>query len=412
MDNNFNSNQPKDFSKSKFKKSGYFASSLLGVVAGAVAVSIILPNIESRISATDTTANSLQNNVKPATTQTTQVKNVSLNLTTNITNAVEKTEKAVVGITNIQSQTSSSWYQTDNSQSQESGSGSGVIYKKANGKAYIVTNNHVVENADKLEVTLSDGEKLEGKLVGSDIWNDLAVVEIDGGKVTTVAQFGNSDSIKLGEPVIAIGNPLGEEFSGSVTQGIISGVNRTVPIDLDEDGQEDWEAEVIQTDAAINPGNSGGALINAAGQVIGINSMKIAEESVEGIGLAIPINNVEPIIQELETKGKITRPTMGVTLQNISDVPSYYQQQSLGLTSPLSEGVMISDVSQGSPAEEAGLQRFDVISELDGQKVRNIIELRKYIYNHKKPGSSVKVEFYHQGKKKEVTIKLSTESNF
>ncbi|HBE2402070.1 TPA: trypsin-like peptidase domain-containing protein, partial [Escherichia coli] len=144
----------------------------------------------------------------------------------------------------------------------------------------------------------------------------------------------------------------------SVTQGIISGVNRTVPIDLDEDGQEDWEAEVIQTDAAINPGNSGGALINAAGQVIGINSMKIAEESVEGIGLAIPINNVEPIIQELETKGKITRPTMGVTLQNISDVPSYYQQQSLGLTSPLSEGVMISDVSQGSPAEEAGLQRF------------------------------------------------------
>ena len=167
--------------------------------------------------------------------------------------------------------------QITDSNTAEAGTGSGVVYKKTGGKAFIVTNNHVIEGASELEVTLSDGTKLPAELIGSDPWTDLAVITVDEDKIKTVAEFGKSASLKPGEPVIAIGNPLGLQFSGSITQGVISGLERSIPVDINEDGQADWNAEVIQTDAAINPGNSGGALVNMSGQVIGINSMKISE---------------------------------------------------------------------------------------------------------------------------------------
>ena len=199
----------------------------------------------------------------------------------------------------------------------ETGTGSGVIYKKQGDKAYIVTNHHVVEGAEELEITFDDGRKTEGKLVGSDMWTDLAVIEIDAKLVKTVVEFGDSDALKRGETVIAIGNPLGLGFSGSVTVGVVSGKDRSIPIDFDENGTVDWYADVLQTDAAINPGNSGGALINLAGQLIGINSMKISEATVEGIGLAIPINLAIPIIEQLEKHGEVNRPTMGVTLLDL-----------------------------------------------------------------------------------------------
>ena len=200
-------------------------------------------------------------------------------MTTDVTKAVEKAGKGVVGITNIQ--TSNFW---SNGQGGSDGVGSGVIYKKAGDTVFIVTNHHVVEGATQLEVTLADGTKVAGDLRGSDVWTDLAVVEISSEGIADelVAEFGDSEALKIGEPVLAIGNPLGLQFSGSVTQGIVSGVNRTVPVDINKDGIPDWNAEVIQTDAAINPGNSGGALINIAGQVVGINSMKIAQAAVEG----------------------------------------------------------------------------------------------------------------------------------
>ncbi|PKR83461.1 S1C family serine protease [Heyndrickxia camelliae] len=406
-----------DQEKSRYRKErgkgGYLLSSLIGVIIGALLVLLVVPNISSKLSNNQdnqeaTTAFTNKNNV--------QGKNVSLNVTTDVTKAVNNAEKAVVGISNIQSQ--GFWTQDGSiggqgksgSSEQEAGSGSGVIYKKANGKAYIVTNNHVVEGADQLEVTLSDGTKLPAKLLGSDVWTDLAVVEVDGSKVSTVAQFGDSDKLKLGEPVIAIGNPLGEQFAGSVTQGIVSGVNRTVPMDINNDGVEDWQAEVIQTDAAINPGNSGGALINIAGQVIGINSMKIAQEAVEGIGFSIPIKYVEPIITQLEKFGKITRPSIGVTLQDVSDIPAYHQQETLHLPKDVTDGVMIESVVRNSPAEAAGLKELDVITKLDGHKVSDILELRKYLYDKKKPGDTMKITFYRSGKLKEVSVKLSNES--
>lgn len=267
---------------------------------------------------------------------------------------------------------------------QEAGSGSGVIYKKVGDTAYIVTNNHVVEGAKRLEVTLADGSKAEAKLIGSDVWTDLAVISISSKKVNTVATFGNSDVLKQGETVIAIGNPLGLDFSGSVTTGVVSGKDRTVPVDLNGDNEPDWQAEVLQTDAAINPGNSGGALVNLAGEVIGINSMKISESTVEGLGFAIPINSAIPVINELQKSGKVERPSMGVSLIDLTNVPAFHQTRTLKLPAEITEGIVISSVVKNSSAEKAGLEQYDVIVEIDGQKVDNSIELRKHLYNKKK----------------------------
>lgn len=397
-------------------KFGYFLSSLIGVIVGALIVALLFPSILGK-TGTETDSASVESNsaANTSTATPTTSKSVSLKVTTDITKAVSNAEKAVVGVTNIQKQ--SIWSNQDfygqdssSSSSQEAGSGSGIIYKKSGDKAYVVTNYHVIEGANSLEVTLYNGKKLSAKLVGGDKWTDLAVLEIDGSNVTTVAQFGDSDALKLGETVIAIGNPLGEEFAGSVTQGIVSGLNRTVPVDIDEDGTEDWQEEVIQTDAAINPGNSGGALINISGQVVGINSMKISNESVEGIGFAIPINSAKTVINQLETKGKIVRPALGVGIENVSDISAYQQQETLKLPSNVTTGVVIGAVQNGSPADKAGLKEFDVIYKLDGHKIDNIIGLRKYLYEHKQPGDKMSVTVYRNGQSKTFTLTLATAS--
>ena len=300
----------------KEKKGRFFLTSLIGAIIGALLVILAIPTLSNYGLLPYSVQPTNQVQVQENKGNTTTTQNVSLKVNTDVTNAVEKAGDAVVGITNIQ--TTSFWSQEGDSQ--EAGTGSGVIYKKENGKAFIVTNNHVIEGANQLEVTLADGTKIPATLKGSDPWMDLAVLEVDGSSIKTIAEFGDSDTLKSGEPVIAIGNPLGLGFSGSVTSGIISGVERTIPVDLNGDGIEDWQVEVLQTDAAINPGNSGGALINIAGQVIGINSMKIAQEAVEGIGLSIPINTAIPIIKSLEQFGEMIRPTMGVQLRNLTEI--------------------------------------------------------------------------------------------
>ncbi len=374
-------------------KGGYFISGLIGSIIGALLVLLLTGNLTGGQGQNPSITN--QNNGTSDLTR-----NVSVDVTTDVTKAVEKTADAVIGITNIQG---SSFFKEET----EAGTGSGVIYKKEKGKAYIVTNNHVVEGASTLEVTLTDGSKKQAKLLGSDVWTDLAVIQIDDKGVDTVAQFGNSDKLKSGEPVIAIGNPLGLNFSGSVTQGIISGLNRTIPIDVNSDGIEDWNAEVIQTDAAINPGNSGGALVNISGQVIGINSMKIAESSVEGIGLSIPINYAIPIIQDLEAHGKVKRAYMGTSLRSLSEVTGYQQDETLNLPSKVKEGVVIAGVEPGSPAEQAGLQEYDVIVELDGQPTPDVPTLRRHLYAEKKIGDTMKVKYYRNGKAHTVEMTLA-----
>ncbi|BDG33972.1 S1C family serine protease [Parageobacillus thermoglucosidasius] len=381
---------------------GWFLSAFVGAILGALLVLISIPALSDILPYDIASENGQVQNGETKTAPTVQ-QNVSVDVTSQLTKAIDKVSDAVVGVVNIQE--ANFW-----SQSSAEGTGSGVIYKKENGKAFVVTNHHVVENASQLEISLKDGTRVPAKLLGSDILMDLAVLEIDAKHVKKVAEFGNSDTVKLGEPVIAIGNPLGLQFAGSVTQGIISGTNRTVEVDLDQDGTPDWNAEVLQTDAAINPGNSGGALVNIEGQVIGINSMKIAQEEVEGIGFSIPINSAIPVISDLEKYGQVRRPYMGVELRSLSDISSYHLQATLHLPKDVTEGVAIIQVVPMSPAARAGLKQFDVIVALDGQKVRDVLDLRKYLYTKKSIGDKMKVTFYRDGKKHTVTMELEREA--
>lgn len=405
----YDDHSPNRYREQKGNKSGIFIASLVGAVLGAILVIVSIPALANRgvlpykVEPQQSTVTEIDNTSK----QNVVHKQISYDVNTNITNAIDKTADAVVGINNIQS--SGFWDNGENNTEDPAGTGSGVIYKAAGSRAFVVTNHHVVEGATKLEVSLSDGTKIPAKLLGSDIWTDLAVLEVDAGKIKKVAEFGDSDSLKMGEPVIAIGNPLGPTFSGSVTQGIISGLKRTIPVDINQDGIIDWQSEVLQTDAAINPGNSGGALINMAGQVIGINSMKISQEAVEGIGLSIPINSAKPVINDLEQFGSVKRPYMGVDLKSVDEIPAYYQQEALKLPRDVTHGVAIRQVVPGSPAAVAGLQELDVIVEMDGQKINDVIDLRKHLYQVKKIGEQMKIKFYRDGKLKEVTMTLASD---
>lgn len=405
-----------DYTNQRYRKrggrGGWFLSAIIGAIIGALLVIVLLPTL-TKYNLLPSDKNVAKEEVNglddveekgPATGRSVQ-QNINVNVTTEITSAVNRVSEAVVGIVNLQQ--TNFWSE----EATAAGTGSGVVYKKGNGKAFIVTNHHVIEGASDIEVSLSDGSRVKGRLLGSDIWTDLAVIEIDADHVKKIAQFGNSDNINLGEPVIAIGNPLGLEFSGSVTQGIISGLNRTIPVDINQDGIPDWNADVMQTDAAINPGNSGGALVNIKGEVIGINSMKIAQEAVEGIGLSIPITSAKPIIEGLEIYGEVKRPFMGVgQLRALSEISSYHRVQTLHLPNDVTEGVAVLEVLSNTPASKAGLRELDVIVELDGEKISSVVELRKHLYNEKSVGDTMEVTFYRGGEKQKVTIQLARES--
>ncbi|WP_139492470.1 S1C family serine protease [Brevibacillus dissolubilis] len=332
---------------------------------------------------------------------------VTLNVDTGVVRAVEKVENAIVGITNIQ-RVNNIW--TQESGSVTSGEGSGVIYEKVNGKAHIITNYHVIEGAERLEISLPGGDKVDAKVLGYDQLTDLAVLEIDAAKVKAVAELGDSKSLKVGEPAIAIGNPLGMRFSRTVTQGIISSLERSMPIDVDNNGQTDWELDVLQTDAAINPGNSGGALVNIQGQVIGINTLKISREGVEGLGFAIPINDVKNIVERLEKDGYLKRAYMGITPRDLTSVPRYAWTEELRLPSEVKSGVIAWNVSELSPASRGGLRQYDVITALDGKEVTGSAQLLKYLTINKKPGDSVEVTFYRDGFKKTIKVTLGESS--
>ncbi|MEB2300508.1 trypsin-like peptidase domain-containing protein [Lysinibacillus xylanilyticus] len=379
-------------------KGGYFFTGLIGVIIGALLVWLMMPGLVNQMPGTTTSSTG-----KNETT----INQVATEVTTDVTKAVDKASGAVVGITNIQEVASGGFWNPQSSTEQPAGSGSGVIYKVQGDKAFIVTNNHVIEGAKQLEVTMPDGTKEVAQLVGHDVWTDLAVISISSKDVKTVATFGNSDVLKQGESVIAIGNPLGLEFYGSVTTGVVSGKDRSVPVDINSDGTIDWQQEVLQTDAAINPGNSGGALVNLAGELVGINSMKIAQSSVEGLGFSIPINSAIPIIEELEKNGEMKRPTMGISLVDLTDVPAFYQQQTLQLPKDLTTGVVITDVVANSPASKAGAKQYDVIVEMDGQKIETAIDLRKHLYNDKKIGDKLTMKVYRQGKLVDLSLTLT-----
>lgn len=407
----------RDVKKIKFQKVNYkkilkpLSVILVGFIGGVAGTLLILNMAGISI-----------NNVSGSSTKTTTSK-VSYSNTNDTTKAVEKVREAVVSVINYQSNSSSNdlYMQMfggnlDNNTNNGSDSdlsiaseGSGVIYKKDGNSAYVVTNNHVVDGASQIEIMLSDGTKVVGELVGTDTYSDIAVVKIASDKVTTVAEFANSDKITVGETAIAIGSPLGTDYANSVTQGIVSSLSRTVTM-TNDDG-ETISTNAIQTDAAINPGNSGGALINIEGQVIGINSSKISStsdsgsgNSVEGMGFAIPANDVVKIINQLEANGKVIRPALGITMANLSDLSTTTISR-LNIPTSVTSGIVVASVQSGMPAEGV-LKKYDVITAIDDKDVSSITDLQSVLYGHS-TGDSIKVTFYRGTDKKTETIKLT-----
>ena len=377
-----------------------FLFGFFGGLAGSLVVSLFQTN-SSQVTGTNSSSEKVT------------VSNVNYDNETSVTEAVSTVQDAVVSVIGYEQSSGSvdSLFGSQNFSDEltVSSEGSGVIYKKEGDYAYLVTNTHVIAGAQQIDIQLSSGEKVEGELVGSDTYSDIAVIKIDASKVTTVAEFADSDTIKVGEIAIAIGSPLGTVYANSVTQGIISSLSRTVTTQS-EDGQI-ISTNAIQTDTAINPGNSGGPLINIQGQVIGITSSKItfvdtsSNVSVEGMGFAIPSNDAISIINQLEENGKVIRPALGVQMMDLAQLSSS-QLQTAGLEdSDLTSGVLIISTQAGLPAD-GKLERYDVITAIDGETIETTSDLQSALYKHS-IGDSIKVTYYRDGQEKTVTIELT-----
>ena len=374
---------------------------LIGFLSGALGSFVTLQLYQKQ-------GNQATNNNSGTVTQT-SYKNEN-----STTQAVNKVKDAVVSnITYSSNSRQSSVFNADeanpDSDNQQIASeGSGVIYKKNDKDAYLVTNTHVINGASKVDIRLADGTKVPGEIVGSDTFSDIAVVKISSEKVTTVAEFGDSSQLSVGETAIAIGSPLGSEYANTVTQGIISSLNRNVSL-KSEDGQA-ISTKAIQTDTAINPGNSGGPLVNIQGQVIGITSSKIASNggtSVEGLGFAIPSNDAQNIIKQLESNGKVTRPALGIQMVNLSNVGAS-DLRKLNIPSSLTSGVVVRSVQNNMPAN-GHLQKYDVITKVDDKEIASSTDLQHALYNHA-IGDTIKITYYRNGKEETTSIKLDKNS--
>ena len=319
-----------------------------------------------------------------------------------IMQAGDKVRPAVVSIV--------SHKDVEGSKISDSALGSGVIFKIEGKKAYIMTNHHVVDRGENLEAVTVDGVSKEAELIGKDRISDIAVLSIDSSGINTAVELGDSTKLRRGQTVLAIGNPLG--LGGTMTRGIVSYIDRQIPVSINQDGVYDWEQSVIQTDAAINEGNSGGALVDLEGNLVGINTMKIADTGVEGLGFAIPTHDVMTIVDDLMVDGKVSRPYLGVYTV---DLTSPYapldkeQREEMKLPDSVEEGVIVLESS--GPADEAGLKMNDVIVEFDGKKIKSTLDLRKHLYEKKKIGEELKIKFYRDGKLTEVSTKLTDKPN-
>ena len=405
---NDNQNQPKRKSGNKI----IATAAIVGVVGGLVGGGV-------SYYAMDQMNNGQANNAAQTSisSSSSKVSEKSAKNGGTMTAAYNDVKGAVVSVINLKRQSASSGADSlysslfgDDSDSSSSKSGkletysegSGVVYMKSNGKGYIVTNNHVISGSDAVQVLLANGKTVNAKVVGKDSTTDLAVLSIDAKYVTQTAQFGDSKHLEAGQTVIAVGSPLGSEYASTVTQGIISAPARTISTSSGN------QQTVIQTDAAINPGNSGGALVNSAGQVIGINSMKLAQSSdgtsVEGMGFAIPSNEVVTIVNELVKKGKITRPQLGVRVIALQGIPEGYRSR-LKIKSNLKSGIYIASVNKSGSAANAGIKSGDVITKVDGKKVDDVASLHSILYSHK-VGDTVNVTVNRNGKDVDMKVKL------
>ena len=316
-------------------------------------------------------------------------KNVTITSNDSINESIDKVYDSVVVVNNYQG-------------GRLAGYGSGFVYKKEGKYGYILTNNHVVDGASEIKLTLSSGEEVDAKVLGTDEYMDLAVLRMDGDKVLQVAEIGDSTEAKIGDTVFTVGTPVSTEYAGTVTKGIISGENREITV---SNNGSSYMMEAIQIDASINPGNSGGPLVNINGEVIGINSVKLVESSIEGMGFAIPIEVAMSQIDSLEKGEAIERPVIGVALYDLDSLP-LLGYSDLRIDDSIKSGVIVDSVEEGSDADKAGLERNDIITEIDGTTVKNSAHLKYLLYKHN-IGDTVKLTIVRGGNEKELTLKLT-----
>lgn len=383
---------------------------LTGVVGGAVALggSMIYQQ---------TQGNPITNS-----TNTAHVQTVKTSVSTSTTQAVKKVSNAVVSVLNYQQSSNSGdiydsiFGNSNNSQSQASSGpaseGSGVIYKKDGNTAYIVTNNHVIEGNTSLEVLMAGGQRVKATVVGADSYTDLAVLKIDAKYVKTVATFADSSKLTIGEPTIAVGSPLGSQFANTATEGIVSAINRQVSMTNSEN--QNVNINAIQTDASINPGNSGGALINIEGQVIGITQSKLTttedgSTTVEGMGFAIPSNDVVNIIAKLEKDGKVIRPALGITMYDLANFNTD-DLAKLKLPESVTGGVVVNSVQSGMPVAEGGLKQGDVITKIGDTTITSSTDLQSALYKYS-VGDTLSITYYRDGKAHTASLKLNKSSS-
>lgn len=320
-------------------------------------------------------------------------KNVTIS-DTGISESVEKVADSVVVIETYQ-------------EGELVGTGSGFVYDTDDKYGYILTNHHVINTEDIL-ITYSDSSTTEAEVVGSDEYSDIAVLKVSKDTILGVATMGNSKDVKVGDTVFAIGSPMGKEFKNTVTKGILSGKDRLISVSV-SNYDADYILNVMQTDAAINPGNSGGPLCNINGEVIGVNSLKIVDENVEGMGFAIPIEIVMGLTDRLEKREAIVRPYLGVTMTEITDEWNLYRE-GIKIDDEVENGVVITSVEDGSPADIAGLKKGDVIASVDNVKVKSSAHFRYLLYKYD-VGDTITVKCYRDSKFKEIKIKLTKSLN-
>lgn len=286
---------------------------------------------------------------------------------------------------------------------QLSGTGTGFVYKKDDKHGYIITNNHVISGAGGIKVVNMNNESVEATVLGSDEYEDIAVLSVDVKSVLAVAEIGSSEKASIGDTVFTVGSPVGSEYMGTVTKGILSGKDRTVDVNLDN-GSE-YIMQVLQTDAAINPGNSGGPICNINGEVIGVNSLKLVQDTIEGMGFAIPIELVMTSVDRLEKGESIVRPILGIETLDADNTYALYRNNIL-LDDDIDSGVVIVNVQDDTPANKAGLTKGDVILEIEGTKVKDGAHLKYILYKYT-VGDTIKLKYYRNKKIEDVSIKLN-----
>ncbi|PTF74992.1 serine protease [Staphylococcus chromogenes] len=327
-----------------------------------------------------------------------------------ITKTMEHANAALNSVVAVESQsqaTPENVQDVKNQSQQENETGSGVVYKKVDDTLYILTNAHVIGTTKQQTLTYLTDKKVTATVVGTDKWSNIAVLKVPAkeAKQLQPLHIGDSSKLVLGEPIIVMGNPLGLDFYNSVGEGIVSGLDRNVPVDIDKDNQYDMLLHAFQVDAPINPGDSGGAIIDQKGDLIGIASLKISMPNVEGMAFGIPINDALKIAKKLEKEGKIDYPNSLIGMQNVVEL-SENEREALKIPDDRKEGVVVRQIESNSPAKNSGLQKGDIIIELNRQPIKDTLSYRQQLFRQSDTSQEVKLKVLRQGHTENIAFKL------